>query len=230
MFEYLDKGGSVTALIPQFDLSVDDAEHIVKRYNGLKELEKKSHHPPEKDDEVQKLERDLKLGELRRRKLEQEKPLQLETALTGIQTTISHQGSWKKKNCSHFQDNYCREWSWSSKPTVSYQIGQPLEKDAKWFINPDFVSCAACPLFHQQGALSIQDVNTKVNGVEGRVNGVQSTVVGVLNALNNTPDCNIRNRHKCASCGATRLVAVKTVCTSCGADTGPWGFFPKKKK
>jgi len=196
------------ALISLLDLSVEDAEHILKRYVALKEIEEN----------------------LRNRRLEQEKPLEIETKLTGLQTTISHQGSWKKKNCIHFQDNYCRRWIWSSQPILPYQIGQPLEKDGKYHINPDFIRCATCPLFRERGATSIEDVNAKIDGVEEKAEGVQGTVDAILNGLGNTPDYNIRNRHKCKSCGAKRFVAVKTVCTQCGADTGPWGFHPKKKR
>jgi hypothetical protein len=255
----LDKGGSVTALISLFDLSVDDAEFIAKRYNALKEFEQKNfHNPPEKDDEVQKLERDVRLGELRKRKLEQEKPLQFETTLSELRTTISHQGSYNKRNCTYFQDNYCRRWFWSSRPSLLYQIGEPLEKNGEYYINPDFIKCATCPLFRERGAISIEGVSNRVSTVENRVVGLQGTVDGIgrrldgtqgtvarlewkfdglqrtvdeiVKGLNGTPDYNIRNRHKCTSCGATGLVAVKIVCASCGADNGSWGFYPEKKK
>ena len=126
--------------------------------------------------------------------------------------------------------------------SLPYQIGQPLEKEGKWYINPDLIRCGTCPLFRERGAISIEEVSTRVYKVENevemtqssveetgrRIQGLQRTVDAILNGLNDTPDYNIRTRHKCSSCGPTGLIAVRTVCTSCGANDS-WVFHPEKK-
>lgn len=231
-FKFLDEGGSPTELVIKYHLNPETALHIAKKHNELKATDERKSTQTDSpaDPDALKLEKEVKLAQLRRQKSEQEKPFEIDKkigdlllTITHLKTTINDQGSWKKDHCNHFQDNYCRNWQWSTKPALPYQIGEPLLKDGRWYINPDQIRCATCPMYRERGIfLSIHDVYRQALSTKSQVSTMNKGLV-------RTPVYNLRNRFQCSNCQTKGLVAVKIHCTNCQAEQW-WGFHPEKKK
>jgi hypothetical protein len=227
-FKFLDEGGAATELVIRYHLPPDSALTIAKKHNELKAAngKKSGEENAIADPEALQLQREVKLAELKHQKAEHEKPFEidkkidsLQATMTELQTTISDLGRWKKEHCIHFIDNYCRHWFSNAKPALPYQIGEPLQKDEKWYMNPNYLRCAACPEYHQQGTRTQADLERRLRTAERRLGDLTSR-------LDATPMISLRERFQCESCGSKQLVAVKIRCTKCGYETW-WGWHPQ---
>ena len=132
-FKHLDADGSTSELVTTLHLTVDASENIAKKYCEMKALDAKRISRTEVigDPEIQRLERDVKLAELRRRKAEQENPLDIDRKLADLTITLTTPGQWKQEHCSYMKENYCMYWYWKQSPSVPYRIGEPLIKGGK---------------------------------------------------------------------------------------------------
>jgi len=214
-FEHLDAGGSPSELVTRLHLPVEAAERIAKKHTDLKNIDTKAPSTDNKDEDVytQKLERQLRIAELKRKKAELERPLEIDKKLADLSATLDMMGSWKQNQCSHMKDGYCYGWQWSQKPSVPYQVGEPLQKSDKWYIRPAYTICATCYTFQQQGTTDLRSLELKLNET--------------WKTLEGTPMLSLREKFQCSHCGSKGFVAAKIKCTKCGNDTY-WGWHPSQ--
>jgi len=212
-FKHLDEGAASSELVTKLHLTVEVAERIAKKYSEIRSLDEKkpSGARTSYDSYLQRLEHDLKEAELKRRIAEQQRPLEVDRELADLNAILDESGRWKREHCAYMHGNYCMIWLWNEKPTVRYQIGEPLQRDGKWCIRPAYCRCATCPVFHQVGT-------TDQRSLELKFDNMSKTLAG-------TPMLDIRERFQCSICGSKGLVAAKIKCTKCGEETW-WGWHP----
>jgi hypothetical protein len=161
-------------------MTFEEADKIAKKYAELKNLDLKTGArrigAENQDQDVQKLEREVRLAELTRKKRELLSPLGAESMLAALRGSLDASGTWKQRHCSHMENNYCLCWRWEQKPDIPDQVGEPLLKDGKWFIRPTHPRCAVCSAYHEQNT-------TTINGLERRLYTVEKTLKGTYNAI-----------------------------------------------
>jgi hypothetical protein len=168
-FRHLDSGGSATELISKLNLTLEDAEKIARKHAELKNLDSKTHAQTAaeiKDPEIQRLEHEVNLAELMRKKRELLGPLEADKALTDLKTTLDVSGDWKQRHCTHMLNNYCLNWQWEHKPDSPYQVSEPILKDGRWYIRPTYVRCATCPTFQELDTATLQSIGHRLSTVE----------------------------------------------------------------
>jgi hypothetical protein len=169
-FSHLDSGGSTTQLVTKLEIPFEEANKIAKKYAELKSLDQKigvrEIVTEDRDDDVQRLEREVRIAELTRKKRELLGPLEAESMLAALRASLDGSGMWKQRHCSHMANNYCMYWLWEQKPNIPDQVGEPLLKDGKWYIQPTYPRCAVCSAYHKQDTATINDLELRLSNVE----------------------------------------------------------------
>jgi len=180
-FKHLEAGSSPSELVTKLDLTVEEANHITKKYNELRRSDshlhkEKNHNESVEDKYLRKLDFQLQIAQKKNEITKLEKTIDTSNELTELNMTIDHMGSYKKKRCSHMIDNYCRYWSWREKPKILYQIGEPLLKDGNWYIHPTDARCAICHSHNEQGAMTKQDIQYNIGEIWKAINYISFSI------------------------------------------------------
>jgi hypothetical protein len=168
-FKFLDEGHAPTELVTQKHLPPDTALLITKKHNELKEANEKKPGKENKteDPKVLRLQKDVTIAELERKKAEQKKPFEVDRRISDQEATLQSNGRWKRENCNHLDHSYCMGWQYEQKPNVPFQIGEPLlHTDGKWHIRPTFTHCATCPIFVRRGTRTHDDLSNSLTELE----------------------------------------------------------------
>jgi hypothetical protein len=167
--KHLEDGGTITELVTKLHFTVNKSERIGKKYGELKSFDARTHThtsgSEEKDEEELKLEREVRMAELQRKRAEQLRPLEVDKILTDIRATLDEPGSWRQGHCSHMANNYCMYWRWKERLHSPYQIGEPLLKDGSWFIRPTNIRCAVCSAYHEIDTASLQSIELRLSAI-----------------------------------------------------------------
>jgi hypothetical protein len=151
-------------------MTFEEADKIAKKYAELKTIDLKTGAreigAENQDQDVQNLEREVRIAELNRKKRELLSPLEAESMLTALRASLDASGMWKQRHCSRMANNYCMWWLWEQKPTIPDQVGEPLLKDGKWHIRPTYPRCAVCSTYHEQNTATIHDLELRLSTVE----------------------------------------------------------------
>jgi len=169
-FKFLDEGQAPTTLVTEKHLSPDIALLITKKHGELKgsEGKKPSKENSTGDVELQQMEREVKLADLKRQKAEHEKPLEIDKRIGELTAPIQEHGRWKQENCTWLDQGYCMGWQYDQKPNIPDQVGEPLlHTDGKWRVHPTYERCAACPIFLKKGTITQEDLTETVTQLEG---------------------------------------------------------------
>jgi len=223
--KHLKIGGNVTELVTKLGLTVEQAEQIAKKFVELNNLDSKINPrltgKENSDKEIRRLEREVQMAELKKKKFEYEKPLETDKALSLLNETINEAGRYRQETCSHMERGFCMFWRWAQKPKLLYMNGEPLFKENWWYISPTQARCAVCPKFFERGTLTIQDFETIISKLEK----VISTSNRLEIELQSNPFIQFYKSFKCPSCGSKKLFAVQLKCTRC--DDKSWGgYYP----
>lgn len=168
-FKFLDEGHLPTELVTQKHLPPDTALLITKKHNELKEATGKKMGKENKteDPKVLRLQKELIIAELERKKAEQKKPFEVDKRILNQEATLQSNGRWKLENCNYLDHSYCMGWQFEQKPNVLYGIGEPLlHTDGKWRIRPTFACCATCPIFVRRGTRTQDDLSKGLTELE----------------------------------------------------------------
>jgi len=210
----------VTELVTKVGLSFQKAEYLAKKRLELKSLEGKaplhSVVKEEVDTDLQKLQHDVAMAELRRKKAELERPLDVDQKFDALHATLDGIGGYKHENCRHSTGGYCLGWYWSQKPDVPYQKGEPLSKEDRWYINPTLTRCSICPIYLNKGEQTLQEAK---DALHQEILELPSNVASELGSLldSKLDRSEICDRFHC-SCGAERQVAIRVICRKCGRE------------
>ena len=198
--EHLEAGGTVSELVTKLHFTVDNSEQIAKKYNVLKNFDTKVHtktvDSEEKDQDVVKLEREVRLVELQQKKNKLLRPLEVDQILAALNSTFDASGSWKKEHCTHMMNNYCEYWRWKQKPNFPYQVGEPLLKDSKWFIQPTHLRCSLCCAYHQQNTSTPENLELRLSTAERNVQETDNSIATLNTTINDHGRFKLQNcRH-----------------------------------
>ncbi len=166
-FRLLESGGNTTGLMSALHIPIEVAEGIVKEYADVKLG-------------------DLKISELRRKEAEQERPLEIDSRLADLSNTIDEPGQWKQEHCSHLSNSFCMHWSWTEKPNIPDQVGDPLGKGGEWYVHPTYARCALCPAYHDRDDPTLDALVGQVRRLKSNVNTLDRNNSDTIARLNDT--------------------------------------------
>jgi hypothetical protein len=169
-FRHLDSGGSTIELVTKLKMTFEEADKIAKKYAELKNLDHKTGAKKigteNQDKVVQKLEHEVRIAELTRKKKELLSPLEAEKILNTLQVSLDASGMYKQQKCSYMENNYCMGWRYSQKPDIPDQLGEPLFKEDGWYIRPTYLRCVVCSAYHKQNTATINDLTLRLSTAE----------------------------------------------------------------
>jgi hypothetical protein len=155
-------------------------------------------------------------------------PSQLQTRISQVEADraylrtlnmiLDHTGMRKKESCRHHMDNLCTYWSWTDRPAVPYQMGEPRSKDGKWYISPTFPRCAVCQTYLERGESPVEKLASRASILELKFKALPKIVGQAIKPLVVDP-YGIRD-FKCSECGAQTHVAIQIFCTNCKHEAG----------
>ncbi len=224
-FGHLESGGSVTELVTELHLSFRETEYLANKFFELKGLEGRttSHSEARRkvDTDLLKLQHDVNMAELRRKKAELERPLDIDQRFDTLISIFDEIGAYKRNNCGLFVDGYCLGWYWSQKPNVLYWKGEPLSKENKWYINPTFTRCSICHVYLKKGEQTLQDVKSVLHQ---EILELPDKIVSTLDPLLNSKldMSELSDAYNCSICGAERNFAFKIECLRCHHENLLW--------
>ena len=187
-FRLLENGGNPTDLVTELGYSMEEAEKVSSGYYNLKRLgddNKVTGTTEKKESESDKIQREIEILELQRKKRELEAPFEYEKNLARAIAPAEDIGRWKQEECVHMRDKYCRFWIYGEKPTDSFQVDDPIHEAESWFIRPSFTYCADCPGFQQRNKASITDLEQRLRNAETEVRRLVKITVNIVAFSNN---------------------------------------------
>jgi hypothetical protein len=141
---------------------------------------------------------------------------------------LDHTGMRKKESCRHHIDNQCTYWSWTDRPRVPYQLGEPQLKDGRWYIFPSFPRCAVCQTFLERGESPLEKLESRASKIEKTIDALPEIVGRIMEAAvkplveNPLSTLSVYRNFKCPECGSQKHVAIRIFCTNCKHESG-WG-------
>ena len=198
--EHLEAGGTISELVTKKHFTLEKSEHIAKKYNELKSLDAKVHthivDAEQKDQDVLKLEREVRIAELQQKKAELQKPLEIDRCLTTLNATLDASGKWRQEHCSHIADIYCMYWRWEQRPNSPYQVGEPILKDGRWFIQPTYSRCSVCCAYHHRDTPTTESLELRLSTAERRFQKIDNSIATLNTTIKEHGEYKLQNcRH-----------------------------------